>query len=359
MTEQIKRKITRQIKVGDIPIGGGAPIVVQSMNASPSGDFDRNLEEIQQLYQAGCALTRFSVPDQNALTVLERLVPKSPLPIVADIHFDWRLALGALEAGAAALRLNPGNIPSREGLQEVARRASQQRIPIRIGVNAGSLSTKSLTESRGNVVLAMVQTALDSAALLEEAGHQDICLSLKASNPVLTIQANRQISQSSDYPLHLGVTESGLSEIGALRSAVGIGTLLAEGVGDTIRVSLTGSPVEEVRIAYEILQALDLDSRYPTLISCPGCGRTAVDIRRMAQRVQDYLNTIHLPIQVAVMGCAVNGPGEARQADIGIAGGKGEFILFSKGQIIAKYKEEEAFDQLVDQIDQWVLKHRQ
>lgn len=355
---EFKRRPSRQLRVGHVAVGGGAPVSVQSMNASPARDWAANVEELHRLAAAGCEFSRFSVPDEEAARSLKQICLRSPLPLVADIHFDWRLALAALEAGASALRLNPGNIHSREGLKEVAREAMHAHIPIRVGVNSGSLSPVILREEGGVNARALCRSALEAARMLEETGFEDICLSLKASDPKLTIQAYRLVSEQCDYPLHLGVTEAGLPETGIIRSAVGIGTLLAEGIGDTIRVSLTADPIEEVRSAWTLLKALDLRHRGPTLISCPGCGRTAVDLRDMASRVADYVRDIEVPITVAVMGCVVNGPGEARGADLGIAGGKGEFLLFSHGKTLRKMSEEEAFPALCQEIDALVEEKR-
>ncbi len=348
------RRKSRLLHVGSVAVGGTAPIAVQSMNASPAHDFEANLEELGKLAAAGCEISRFSVPDEAAAAVLKKLCERSPLPLVADIHFDYRLALLALEAGAAALRLNPGNIHSREGLKEIARAASARQVPIRVGVNAGSLDPRILREEGGVTAKALKRSALEAAALLEETGFHDICLSLKASNPRLCIEATRLVAEACDYPLHLGVTEAGFSVSGVIRSAVGIGTLLAEGIGDTLRVSLTDEPVEEVRAAWLILSALSLRERGPTLISCPGCGRTQVDIRQSARAVEDYLKNKSSRIKVAVMGCAVNGPGEAREADLGLAGGRGEFLLFKKGKIIRKMPESDALSALFREIDAFI-----
>lgn len=345
------RRQSRKLCVDSVAVGGDAPIVVQSMNASKAHDTEANIDECHRLAAAGCELTRFSVPDKRAATCLEQIVQRSPIPVVADIHFDYRMALAALDAGAAALRLNPGNIRSKDGLREVAKAAKEREIPIRVGVNAGSLDPSLIREEGGVNARALCRSALESAALLENSDFQDICLSLKASSPRLMIEAYRMVADQCDYPLHLGVTESGMGESGLIRSAVGIGTLLAEGIGDTIRVSLTADPLDEVRAAYSILSALDLRKRGPILVSCPGCGRTEVDLRPLAAQVQEYIQKKNEVFTLAVMGCAVNGPGEAREADLGVAGGKGEFLLFRKGEIIRKIPESDVFSELCQEID--------
>lgn len=352
------RRSSKALKLGSLTIGGGAPIVVQSMNASPSYDVEANLSEISRLASAGCELSRISIPDQKAVTAFKEICQRSVLPLVADIHFDYRLALAAIEAGASALRINPGNIRSKEGLREVAEKAGKAGIPIRVGVNAGSLDPKILEEEGGVSPKALCRSALESAALLEKTGFRDICLSLKASDPALSIAAYRMVAEETDAPLHLGVTEAGLGDAALIRSAVGIGTLLAEGIGDTLRISLTADPVEEIRAAYVLLDALGLRQRGAVLISCPGCGRTQVDIRGLATQVSEYIRDIPERITVAVMGCAVNGPGEAREADLGIAGGKEEYLLFRKGQILRKVCEEEAFSALRAEIEQLLAEIR-
>lgn len=350
MSDRMRRKC-RKLRVASLYIGGDAPVVVQSMNASKAHDLEGNIAECHRLAAAGCELTRFSVPDREAAECLSAITERSPIPVVADIHFDYRMALAALKAGAAALRLNPGNLHSREGLREVARAARDAGIPIRVGVNAGSLDPVILREEGGLSAKALCRSALEAADLLDKCNFSDICLSLKASDPRLMIDAYRMVADQCDYPLHLGVTESGLGANGLIRSSVGIGTLLAEGIGDTIRVSLTADPIEEVRAAYSILAALKLRERGPVLISCPGCGRTEVDLRPLAARVQEYIRDREEVFTLAVMGCAVNGPGEAREADLGVAGGRGEFLLFRKGKGIRKIPEEHVFRELCREID--------
>ncbi len=346
-----ERKITRPVHVGDLTIGGGAQIVIQSMNNTDTRDVQATLRQIEELAEAGCDLTRLAIPDQEAAQALARIRPLSPLPIVADIHFDHRLALAALAAGADKIRINPGNIGGPDRVREVAAAARERGVPIRVGVNSGSLSREIVDRFGGVNADSMVASALESVALLEQWDFADIVISIKASDPALTIQTYRLLSEKSTYPLHLGVTEAGTRREGSIRSAIGIGTLLAEGIGDTLRVSLTADPVDEIAAAYSILKALGLRSHGPQLISCPTCGRTSVDLIRIAAEVEERLKTIKAPIKVAVMGCAVNGPGEARHADVGLAGGKGEFLLFAHGEVLRKVPEAQAIEALMAEID--------
>lgn len=346
-----ERKITRPVHVGDLTIGGGAQIVIQSMNNTDTRDVQATLRQIEGLAEAGCDLTRLAIPDQEAAQALARIRPLSPLPIVADIHFDHRLALAALAAGADKIRINPGNIGGPDRVREVAAAARERGVPIRVGVNSGSLSREIVDRFGGVNADSMVASALESVALLEQWDFADIVISIKASDPALTIQTYRLLSEKSTYPLHLGVTEAGTRREGSIRSAIGIGTLLAEGIGDTLRVSLTADPVDEIAAAYSILKALGLRSHGPQLISCPTCGRTSVDLIRIAAEVEERLKTIKAPIKVAVMGCAVNGPGEARHADVGLAGGKGEFLLFAHGEVLRKVPEAQAIEALMAEID--------
>lgn len=322
------------------------------MNASPAGDAAANLAELQRLAAAGCELSRLAVPRAETLPAFAQIVSASPLPLVADIHFDAHLALGALEAGASALRINPGNIHQPELLREVARQARQRGVPIRIGVNAGSVDRHLLDEEGGLTARALLRSAQEAIQLMESVDFTDLCISIKASSAPLMIEANRLLAKACPYPLHLGLTEAGPAPRGAIRSAAALAPLLEAGIGDTIRVSLTGDPVQEVQAAWQILEALDLRVRGPRLIACPGCGRTEVDLEPLARRVEAYLDTIHVPLQVAVMGCAVNGPGEAREADLGVAGGKHEWLLFRKGKIVRKLAESEVFAALCAAIDE-------
>jgi (E)-4-hydroxy-3-methylbut-2-enyl-diphosphate synthase len=345
-----ERKMTRAVRVADLVIGGGAPVVVQSMNSTDTRDVEATLRQIEALHEAGCDLTRLAVPDQEAAAALARIRSRSPLPIVADIHFDYRLALAAIKAGADKIRINPGNIGGPDRVRQVAEAAREHQIPIRVGVNSGSLSQAVIDRCGGVNAESMVASALEAVEQLERWDFSDIVLSIKASDPALTIETYRLLSTRTDYPLHLGVTEAGTIREGAIRSAVGIGTLLAEGIGDTLRVSLTAEPVEEIAAAFSILKALGLRRQGPELISCPTCGRTSVDLIAVATAVEARLKTVRAPLRVAVMGCAVNGPGEARQADVGLAGGQGEFLLFAHGEIIRKVPESEAVDALMAEI---------
>ncbi|HOQ24831.1 MAG TPA: flavodoxin-dependent (E)-4-hydroxy-3-methylbut-2-enyl-diphosphate synthase [Bacillota bacterium] len=335
----IKRRPTRQVQVGGLVIGGDAPISVQSMTNTPTQDIRATLEQIDRLHKAGCELVRVAVPDRQAALALREIVAMSPLPVVADIHFDYRLALLALEAGVAKLRLNPGNIGGEDRVRTVVREAAARQVPIRIGVNAGSLSPEILNEYGGPTPQAMVKSAQQQIELLESMGFTSIVISLKASDVMTTVAAYRQMAAACNYPLHLGVTEAGSMLTGSIRSAIGLGLLLAEGIGDTLRVSLTGDPIHEVRVGYEILKSLHLRERGPVVISCPTCGRCGIDLQSLAEQVERLVAEISEPLHIAVMGCTVNGPGEARLADLGIAGGKGEALIFRKGKIIRKVAE--------------------
>lgn len=335
-------------------VGGGAPIAVQSMTNTPTADVPATVRQIQALAAAGCDIVRLAVPDNTAAAALGRIRAQVSVPLVADIHFDYRLALAAVEQGIDGLRLNPGNIGGRENVFQVVRAAKAKHIPIRIGVNAGSLEPDLLAQYGRPTAAAMVESALRHVAMLEEMDFFDIKISLKAHDVPMTIAAYRLIADRVDYPLHVGITEAGPVGSGTIKSAVGIGTLLAEGIGDTIRVSLTGDPVEEVRVAKEILQALGLRRYGPTLVSCPTCGRCHIDLVGLAKQVAAKLTGIKTPLTVAVMGCVVNGPGEAREADVGIAGGRGVGLLFRKGKIIKKVPEEELLMALCKEIDKLV-----
>ena len=346
------RRKSREVLVGDLVIGGTAPIVVQSMNNTDTRDVEACLQQIEQLAEAGCEMTRLAVPDQEAATAFASIRKRSPMPLVADIHFDYRLALAAIEAGADKIRINPGNIGSEDRIKQVVLAAKERSIPIRVGVNSGSLDRKIIDQYGGVNARSMSVSVMEATKAIERYDFNDIVISIKASDPALTIKAYRLLSTMTDYPLHLGVTEAGTMRDGVIRSAVGIGTLLAEGIGDTLRVSLTADPVEEIKAAYSILKSLGLRDRGPLLISCPTCGRTAVDLVRIAGEVEKALEGIKEPIKVAVMGCAVNGPGEAREADIGIAGGRGEFIIFRRGEIVRKVPESEAVAALLALADE-------
>lgn len=335
----LNRQPTRPVQVGGLTIGGDAPISVQSMTNTPTQDIQATLDQINRLYSAGCELVRVAVPDRQAALALREIVAESPLPVVADIHFDYRLALLAIEAGVAKLRLNPGNIGGDERVRSVVREAGARGVPIRIGVNAGSLAPEILNQYGGPTPQAMVKSAQQQIDLLENMGFESIIISLKASDVMTMVAAYRQMAAVCNYPLHLGVTEAGSLLSGSIRSAIGLSLLLTEGIGDTLRVSLTGDPVHEIRVGYEILKSLHLRQRGPVVISCPTCGRCGIDLENLAGQVENLVADITQPLHIAVMGCAVNGPGEARQADIGIAGGKGDGLIFRKGKIIRKVAE--------------------
>lgn len=345
------RKNTRQIKIGGIPIGGGAQISVQSMTNTKTTDTAATITQINALTAAGCDIVRLAVPDMDAAKNLGSIVEKSPVPLVADIHFDYRLALEAINQGISALRLNPGNIGDHERVRMVVTAAKAANIPIRIGVNAGSLDKKLLEKYGGVTAEALVESAMEHVRILEELDFYDMKISLKAHDVPLTLAAYRLMHETVDYPLHLGITEAGTPTTGIIKSSVGIGALLAEGIGDTLRISLTGDPVIEVKVAREILKSLGLREYGPTLVSCPTCGRTCIDLPAIAARVEKRLEEIKEPISVAVMGCVVNGPGEARDADVGIAGGKGEGLVFRHGEVLRKVQENELVDELFKEID--------
>ncbi|MBE8955048.1 MAG: flavodoxin-dependent (E)-4-hydroxy-3-methylbut-2-enyl-diphosphate synthase [Quinella sp. 2Q5] len=345
------RKQTRPISVGSVKIGGGAPISIQSMTNTKTHDAPATIEQVNRLARAGCDIVRVAVPDMNAAKTLGAIVAASNVPIVADIHFDYKLALEAIAQGVAALRLNPGNIGGAAHVRQVVKAARAEKIPIRIGVNAGSLSRKLLQKFGGATPEALVESALEHVAILEAEDFFDIKISLKAHDVPLTLAAYRLMSARKNYPLHVGITEAGTVNSGVIKSAVGIGALLAEGIGDTIRVSLTGDPLVEVKVAAEILKSLGLREGGVTLIACPTCGRTRIDLPTIAARVEEKLSDIRQPLTVAVMGCIVNGPGEARTADVGIAGADGMGIIFRKGVIVRKVPESELVDELFKEID--------
>jgi (E)-4-hydroxy-3-methylbut-2-enyl-diphosphate synthase len=338
---------TRQILVGKLPVGGGAPISVQSMCSTDTRDVAATLAQIEGLTAAGCDIVRCAVPDEDAARALAEIRKGCSIPLVADIHFDYRLALLALENGVDALRLNPGNIGERWKVEEVVRACAERRVPIRIGVNGGSLEKELLAKYGHASAPAMVESALGHIRILEELGYEEIKVSLKASDVRRTVDAYRLLADQVDYPLHIGITEAGTTWGGTIKSAVGLGALLYDGIGDTLRVSLTGDPVEEVRVGWEILRSLDLRERGPVFISCPTCGRCQIDLIPIAEEVERRLRDLPKKIVVAVMGCVVNGPGEAREADVGIAGGKGQGLLFRRGEVVRKVAQEELADALV------------
>jgi len=332
-----------------VPVGGGAPVSVQSMTNTDTRDVAATLAQIRSLAEAGCEIVRCAVPDQQAAAALAAIRRDCPLALIADIHFDYRLALAALAAGVDGLRLNPGNIGARWKIEEVVRACAERQVPIRIGVNAGSLE-KPLLEKYGHpTAAAMVESALGHIRILEELNYREIKVSLKASDVRRTVAAYRLLAAQCDYPLHVGITEAGTTWAGTIKSAVGLGALLYDGIGDTLRVSLTGDPVEEVRVGWEILKSLELRERGPVFISCPTCGRCQIDLIPVAEEVERRLHDLPGKITVAVMGCAVNGPGEAREADIGIAGGQGEGLLFRKGKVVRKVPADQLADVLVEE----------
>jgi len=346
------RRKTKQISVGGVLIGGDAPISMQSMTNTNTADVEATVAQIKRLEQAGCDIVRVAVPDQEAVDALPGILNEIRIPLIADIHFDYRLALGAIKAGVHGLRLNPGNIGGEAKVAEVATAAKERQVPIRIGVNAGSLEKVLLDKYGHPSPEAMVESAMGHIGMLEKLNYNNIKISLKSSSVPLMMEAYRLLAKKTDYPFHLGVTEAGTPKRGSIKSAVGIGAMLSEGIGDTIRVSLTGDPVEEIFVAKEILRALDLRKEGIEFISCPTCGRTQIDLISIAEQVEEKLKEfdISYPITVAVMGCVVNGPGEAREADFGIAGGKGTGLLFKKGEIIKKLPEEKLVDALVEEV---------
>ncbi len=344
-------KKTKRIFVGNIPIGGGSPISVQSMlNCSPH-DEKAILAQITALKEANCEIVRLAVPDEKAADVFEKVKKKSSVPLIADIHFKYELALAAIKAGADGLRLNPGNIGSRKKVEEVVKAAMEKEIPIRIGVNAGSISKEKLNKFGGPTVDAMIESALEHVSILERLNFDLIKISIKASDIAKTVAAYKKLSQKVDYPLHVGISEAGTAFSGTIKSAIGIGMLLSQGIGDTIRVSLTADPLLEVKTAYEILKALDLRRISPEIISCPTCGRCEIDLITIAEKAEKEMAKLKKPIKIAIMGCVVNGPGEAREADIGIAGGDGYGVIFRSGKIIRKETEENLYRALMEEIE--------
>ena len=345
---------TRQVDVGGVKIGGGAPVAIQSMSTFSPVDTAYAAAQINALGKAGADIVRVAVPDRRAAEALKDLKALVSIPLVADIHFDYHLALTAIDSGIDALRINPGNIGRRENVVKVVEKAAERSVPIRIGINAGSLPADLLDKYGGHPTAeGMVEGALRHVQILEEEGFHDIVISVKSTDVPMMVKANRMLSQKVDYPLHLGVTEAGTLYRGTIKSAIGIGALLLDGIGDTIRVSLTDDPLKEVTVAKEILSSTGMRSYGPTLISCPTCGRTQVNLIEMAREVEEKIQKFSKPIKVAVMGCAVNGPGEAREADFGIAGGKGLGHVFRKGKIICTVPENELIDRLMQEIEKY------
>jgi (E)-4-hydroxy-3-methylbut-2-enyl-diphosphate synthase len=353
MPLSIQRKKTRRIMVGDVAVGGGAPISVQSMTNTKTDDISATVSQIQQLTNAGCEIVRVAVPDSAAADAIPRIKEQISIPLIADIHFDYRLAIAAARGGADGLRFNPGNIGSRKNIKALVDCAKDRHIPIRIGVNAGSLEKDIIDRYKGVTAAGMVESALRHAALLRDLDFHEIKISIKASDVPRTLDAYRLLSRQTDLPIHVGVTEAGSLYAGIVKSALGIGMLLAEGIGDTLRVSLTRDPVEEIRVGYEILRALDIRHRGPEIISCPTCGRCDIPLFDIVDRVEKALITRTTEVKLAIMGCVVNGPGEAREADIGIAGGSGVGILFKKGKVVKKFPQERLVDVVLEAVDEF------
>jgi (E)-4-hydroxy-3-methylbut-2-enyl-diphosphate synthase len=349
----IERKKTRQIKLGDLYIGGDAPISVQSMTNTDTRDALKTIAQIHELERAGCEIIRVAVPDLEAAEELRKIRENISIPLIADIHFDWRLAVASMENGAQGIRINPGNLGGPVKLAKVIDAAKSHHVPVRVGVNSGSIE-KDLLKKYGYPTpenpSSLIESALRNVSLLEEQGFHDMKISIKSSDTLTTIAGYRLLSERTDYPLHIGVTEAGGLIAGTVKSSVALGILLFEGIGDTFRISLTRDPVEEIRVGYELLRALRIRERGPEMISCPTCGRTRIDLFPLAEAVEKHLQTMETKLKVAVMGCVVNGPGEAREADIGIAGGKGVGIIFKKGKIFRKVKEEELLPVFLEEL---------
>lgn len=346
----IERRETKQVKIKNICIGGGAPIAVQSMLNKPARDIEANVKQACELERAGCDIIRFAVPDRDALGLIEPIKKAVSVPLVADIHFDFRLAVGAAERGIDKIRINPGNIGDESRIKAVADICREKGIPIRIGVNSGSVEKEILARYGAPTPEAMVASALANAKMLEKYDFDDIVLSIKSSSVSNMIEAYEKASAACRYPLHLGVTEAGTLRMGTIKSAIGIGSLLNSGIGDTIRVSLSDNPVEEVQAGIDILKALEIKTDCPYIVSCPTCGRTKIDLISLVKQVEERLKGCKKPIKVAVMGCVVNGPGEAKEADIGIAGGDGNGLIFKKGEIIKKVPESALLDEFMKEI---------
>ncbi len=347
----MNRRKSLTVMAGKLAIGGDHPISVQTMLNTPAHEFAASVEQARRLEAAGCELLRAAVPDREAVPLIAALKEAVSIPIVADIHFDYQLAIEAAAAGVDKIRINPGNIGSESRVKAVADACRERHIPIRIGVNSGSLEKDILAKYGHPTAEAMRDSALYHASLLEKFDFHDIVLSIKSSDVATMVSAYELVSEACDYPLHLGVTEAGTERMGLLKSAAGIGSLLLHGIGDTIRVSLTADPIEEVRAGIDLLKGLGLRTGEPTLVSCPTCGRTGIDLIRIAHEVEERLRAVHKPVTVAVMGCIVNGPGEAREADVGIAGGKGKVVLFKKGEVIRTVDESCAVDELMKEIE--------
>lgn len=347
------RDNTKIIHIGDRVIGGGNPILIQSMTNVPTEDVDACVKQIHRLEEAGCEIIRCTVPNAEAAAALSQIKKQIHIPLVADIHFDYKMAIAAIENGADKIRINPGNIGGKEKLSEVVKVAKERNIPIRVGVNSGSLEKELVSKYSGVTAQGIVESALDKVHMIEDCGYDNMVISIKSSDVMMCVEAHKLIAPQTMYPLHVGITESGTITSGNIKSAVGLGLILGEGIGDTIRVSLTGDPVEEIKSAKLILRTLGLRKGGIEVVSCPTCGRTKIDLIGLANRVETMVAGIPLDIKVAVMGCAVNGPGEAKEADIGIAGGIGEGLLIKKGEIIRKVPEEQLLDVLKEELLHW------
>mgnify|MGYP006273270593 CR=1 FL=1 len=346
----MERRSTKAVTIGDVQIGGLAPVSVQSMTNTDTRNVAETVQQIKELADAGCELIRVAIPDHEAAAKVDKIKAKINIPLIADIHFDHQLALEVLERGIDGLRINPGNIGGAEQVKAVAQKALAEDVPIRVGVNGGSLEKRLLKKYGHPTAEAMVESALHNIELLEKYNFEDIIISLKASEVPMTLKAYQLMAQEVDYPLHVGITEAGTVKSGTIKSAVGIGSILAQGLGDTIRVSLTGNPVEEIGVAYDILKSLNLRDKGVNIISCPTCGRCEIDLVEIANRVEEEISGVDKAVEVAIMGCVVNGPGEAREADIGIAGGKEEGLIFKDGEPLRKVASEELVAELVEEI---------
>ncbi|BCL59815.1 4-hydroxy-3-methylbut-2-en-1-yl diphosphate synthase (flavodoxin) [Desulfomarina profundi] len=357
----ILRRRTRKIRLGNVEIGGDSPISVQSMTNTDTGDVAATVAQIHRLEAAGCEIIRVAVPDLEAAAAIRTIRDSISIPLIADIHFDWRLAVASMENGAHGIRINPGNLGGEEKVELVVTAARRHQIPVRVGVNSGSISRELLkqygypTPENSD---ALIESALQNVRLLEKYGLYDIKISIKSADVLTTINGYTNLSAVTDYPLHLGVTEAGGLIAGTVKSSVALGNLLSKGIGDTFRISLTRDPVEEVRVGFELLRSLKIRERGPELISCPTCGRTRIDLFSLAEKVERYVQTMEKPLKVAVMGCVVNGPGEAREADIGVAGGNGVGIIFKKGKIWKKVAEEDLLDVFMKELAEMEIEHR-
>ena len=347
------REQTKVINIGDRKIGGGNPILMQSMTNTPTEDVEATVAQILRLEQAGCEIIRCTVPNMEAAQALAKIKDQIHIPLVADIHFDYKMAIAAMENGADKIRINPGNIGGKEKVAAVVGTAKERHIPIRVGVNSGSLERELVEKYHGVTAEGIVESALDKVGIIEDCGYDNLVISIKSSDVMMCVKAHELLAAKTNYPLHVGITESGTVTSGNIKSAVGLGIILNQGIGDTIRVSLTGDPVEEIRSAKLILRTLGLRKGGIEVVSCPTCGRTKIDLIGLAEQVEEMVQDIPLDIKVAVMGCAVNGPGEAKEADIGIAGGIGEGLLIKRGEIVRKVPEEELLNTLREELLHW------